>query len=37
MILGERQLAIQNYEKAVELNPENRSAIENLKTLKGKS
>jgi len=32
--IGERQLAIQNYEKSVELNPENQNAIERLKNLR---
>lgn len=31
--LGERQLAIQNYEKSIELNPDNEYGIEQLKKL----
>jgi Tfp pilus assembly protein PilF len=30
-LLGEKQLAIQNYEKSVELNPGNQNAIRALK------
>jgi CubicO group peptidase (beta-lactamase class C family) len=37
MLFGERQLAIQNFEKSVELNPDNRSALENIKTLGGQN
>ncbi|HLO29353.1 MAG TPA: serine hydrolase, partial [Anaerolineales bacterium] len=33
--IGEQELSIENYEKSLELNPANRSAIENLKKLKG--
>jgi len=32
-LLGEEQLAIQNYEKSVELNPGNQNAIRALKML----
>lgn len=32
--IGEKRLAIENYEKAIELNPDNRNAIENVKKLK---
>jgi Beta-lactamase class C and other penicillin binding proteins len=31
--LGEKQLAIQNYEKSVEINPDNQNAVENIKKL----
>jgi CubicO group peptidase (beta-lactamase class C family) len=33
--MGEKQLAIQNYEKSIELNPDNQNAAERLKELKG--
>jgi tetratricopeptide (TPR) repeat protein len=33
MIAGERGLAIQNYEKSLELNPQNTNAVEKLKEL----
>ena len=33
MINGDKQLAIQNYKKALELNPKNAIAVENLKKL----
>ena len=32
--IGEKQLSIENYEKSIELNPENRNAIEKMKKLK---
>ena len=31
--VGENRLAIENYEKSIELNPENRNAVENIKRL----
>jgi CubicO group peptidase (beta-lactamase class C family) len=34
MELGEKQLAIQNYEKSIELNPDNQNGMERLKELK---
>jgi tetratricopeptide (TPR) repeat protein len=34
MINGEKELAIKNYEKSLELNPKNTNAIEMLKKLK---
>jgi hypothetical protein len=34
MINGDKDLAIRNYEKAVELNPQNTNAIETLKKLR---
>ena len=34
MLSGMRELAIENYEKAVELNPESRNAIEMLRHLR---
>lgn len=36
MINGDKELAIKNYEKSIELNPRNASGIEALKKLKGK-
>jgi CubicO group peptidase (beta-lactamase class C family) len=35
MTAGKKDLAIKNYEKSVELNPENKNGIEMLKKLKG--
>jgi CubicO group peptidase (beta-lactamase class C family) len=35
-IHGDAELAIRNYERSVELNPENKNGIEQLKKLKGK-
>ena len=37
MINGDNELAIKNYEKSVELNPQNASGIEALKKLKAKT
>jgi tetratricopeptide (TPR) repeat protein len=34
MMAGERQLAIQNYEKSLELNPQNANAVEKLRELR---
>ena len=34
---GDRQLAIQNYEKSLQLNPKNENAVRMLKKLKGQS
>lgn len=34
MIIGDKVLAIRNYERAVELNPQNTNAIEMLKKLR---
>ena len=34
-VLGERHLAIQNFKKSIELNPDDLDAIENLQTLEG--
>jgi CubicO group peptidase (beta-lactamase class C family) len=31
--IGEKQLSIENYEKSIELNPDNQNAVENLKKL----
>jgi tetratricopeptide (TPR) repeat protein len=31
--IGENRLAIENYEKSIELNPENQNAVENIKRL----
>jgi predicted TPR repeat methyltransferase len=36
MKAGQKELAIQNYEKSLELNPKNEDAAEMLKKLKGK-
>ncbi len=36
MVAGEKELAIQNYEKSVQLNPNSQSGIEALKKLKAK-
>jgi hypothetical protein len=33
MAANERELAIQNFKKSLELNPNNTSAVENLKKL----
>ncbi|HLO14832.1 MAG TPA: serine hydrolase [Anaerolineales bacterium] len=33
MTIGEKQLAIQNYQKSIEINPENQNAVENIKGL----
>jgi len=35
MNAGQKDLAIQNYEKSVELNPQNENGIKMLKKLKG--
>ena len=35
MTIGEQKLAIVNYEKSLELNPENANAVQQLKVLKG--
>ena len=35
MINGDKELAIKNYQRAVELNPQNNSAVEALKKLRG--
>jgi hypothetical protein len=35
MIAGEKELAIKNYEKSVELNPKNDGGIAALKKLRG--
>jgi tetratricopeptide (TPR) repeat protein len=34
MLSGKRKLAIRNYEKSLELNPDNSNAVEKLKQLK---
>ena len=34
MTMGERKLAIQNYEKSIELNADNENGVEHLKELK---
>jgi hypothetical protein len=34
MIKGDKELAIKNYEKSIELNPHNSNGIEMLKKLK---
>lgn len=34
-LAGNKELAIQNYQKSLELNPKNESAINTLKKLKG--
>ncbi len=36
MIAGEKELAIQNYRKSLELNPQNTNAVEKLKELESK-
>ena len=36
VIDGNTELAIKNYERSLELNPENKNGIEQLKKLKGK-
>lgn len=36
MLKGDRELAIRNYEKSLELDPNNTNAVEQLKILKGK-
>lgn len=36
MLVGNTELAIENYEKALALNPDNKNAVENLKKLKEK-
>jgi len=33
MVNGDKQLAIQNYKKSLELNPKNTNAVEKLKKL----
>jgi CubicO group peptidase (beta-lactamase class C family) len=35
MVAGQKELAIQNYEKSLELNPDNKNGAEMLKKLKG--
>ncbi len=35
MINGDKELAIKNYQRAVELNPQNNNAVETLKKLRG--
>jgi CubicO group peptidase (beta-lactamase class C family) len=35
MVAGQKELAVQNYEKSIELNPDNKNGIEILKKLKG--
>ena len=35
MTAGQKELAIQNYEKSIELNPDNKNGAETLKKLKG--
>ncbi len=35
MINGDKELAIKNYQKVVELNPQNTNAVETLKKLRG--
>lgn len=37
MVNGDTQLAIQNYKKSLELNPQNTSAVDMLKRLEGKA
>jgi CubicO group peptidase (beta-lactamase class C family)/predicted transcriptional regulator YdeE len=37
MKTGQKDLAIQNYEKSLQLNPKNDNAVEQLKTLKGEA
>ena len=37
MVNGDKELAIKNYVKSVELNPQNASGIEALKKLKSKT
>jgi hypothetical protein len=34
MAAGQKDLAVQNYEKSIELNPKNQNGIEMLKKLK---
>ena len=34
MIQGEKDLAIENYQKSLELDPSNANAVEKLKTLR---
>lgn len=36
MILGNKGMAVQNYKRSLELNPENKNAAEKLKQLRGK-
>ena len=36
MVSGDKKRAIKNYKKSVNLNPENKNAIEIIKRLKGK-
>lgn len=36
MISGDKELAIKNYEKSLELNPQNTNAVQMLKRLKAK-
>jgi len=37
MVNGDKELAIKNYEKSLELNPQNTNAVERLKKLRGKN
>ena len=37
MKVGQKDLAIQNYEKSLQLNPKNNNAVEQLKKLKGEA
>lgn len=36
MKAGDTELAIKNYEKSLELNPDNKNAVERLKKMRGK-
>jgi tetratricopeptide (TPR) repeat protein len=36
MVSGDKELAIQNYQRSIELNPDNGNAVEMLKKLRGK-
>jgi len=35
MLAGNKELAIKNYEKSLELNPQNTNAVEQLKIIRG--
>jgi Tfp pilus assembly protein PilF len=37
MKMGQKDLAIQNYEKSLQLNPKNENAVRRLKKLKGEA
>ncbi len=37
MVAGETEKAIQNYERSLELNPQNANAVEKLEQLRGRS